>query len=67
MVSYNEHFEGSSVEPTLQYQYDWFDVLARVFGTPLPTRPGVAPSPGSVGDLRPPALNGAQCLCCSAR
>jgi len=67
MVSYNEHFEGSSVEPTLQYQYDWFDVLARVFGTPMSTRQGVAPFPGPIEDLPSPALNGAKCLCCSAR
>ncbi|HXV26923.1 MAG TPA: hypothetical protein VD862_02800 [Candidatus Paceibacterota bacterium] len=36
-VSYNEHYEGTSVEPTLQYGRDWLDILNGYFRPAIPT------------------------------
>lgn len=34
LTSYNEHFEGSAVEPTLRYHDDWLGVLGSAFRQP---------------------------------
>lgn len=38
VVSYNEHFEGSAIEPTIEYGADWIEILAAYFRKPLPGR-----------------------------
>jgi len=35
LTSYNEHFEGSAVEPSLSYRDDWLDILSAAFGHPF--------------------------------
>lgn len=46
LASYNEHFEGSAIEATLQYGTDWLEVLAEAFGTPVS---GLRPCPSVLG------------------
>lgn len=39
VVSYNEHYEGSSIEPSVEYGYDFIDVVRDVFKQPVPVIP----------------------------